>query len=307
MSYLPSPPRSPFLPPLVILFVLFQKSSVVSAWGRAGHSLTALIAEHIVSPETTDYLSSILLNETLSSVANWADSITHDEPWTQSLHFINVQGSPSSPCSASSPSSCVFDYSRDCADDICVAGAIANYTSRMSSPASAEDLYLSTKFLTHFVGDVHQPLHCARDVDRGGNTISPVKYTVTDQGDEFNLHQVWDFGIIENHLAAAYNSDLDLYADELVAMVGPGGEYASLVEEWLACPDGADKECTSKWGVESVETSLEFAYVNMEGEQIVAGDEIGEDYAKDRLSVVEQRLAMGGVRLAAILDKLAEA
>jgi hypothetical protein len=26
-------------------------------------------------------------------------------------------------------------------------------------------------FLTHFVGDIHQPLHCARKTDRGGNSI----------------------------------------------------------------------------------------------------------------------------------------
>jgi hypothetical protein len=55
---------------------------------------------------------------------------------------------------------CTFVYTRDCVDDACVAGAIANYTDRLKDTSlpkaqRAEAL----KFIVHFVGDIHQPLH----------------------------------------------------------------------------------------------------------------------------------------------------
>ena len=72
----------------------------------------------------------------------------------------------------------------------------------------------------------------------------------------------------------------------------------------MKCPDGGDRACTGAWGEESVAAALGFAYVGMDGEQIGDGDEITDEYAKDRLQVIEQRLAQGGVRLAAILDQI---
>jgi hypothetical protein len=58
-------------------------------------------------------------------------------------------------------------------------------------------------FVTHFVGDIHQPLHSARKSDKGGNTFH-VHFNATakkaffgHQKVEWNLHLVWDDGIID--------------------------------------------------------------------------------------------------------------
>lgn len=48
-------------------------------------------------------------------------------------------------------------------------------------------------WLTHLVGDMHQPLHVGRACDRGGNTIS-----VTWFGKRSNLHKVWNSEFV-NH------------------------------------------------------------------------------------------------------------
>ena len=48
-------------------------------------------------------------------------------------------------------------------------------------------------FLVHFVGDLHQPLHCADDNDRGGNDVPVQLYTRSTK-----LHAVWDNGLILN-------------------------------------------------------------------------------------------------------------
>src|SRR5690606_8224127 len=60
------------------------------------------------------------------------------------------------------------------------------------------------KFLIHFVGDLHQPLHCGYGDDKGGNT-----YQVNVAGEGSNLHRVWDYSVLASsgrdragHLAA---------------------------------------------------------------------------------------------------------
>jgi hypothetical protein len=58
-------------------------------------------------------------------------------------------------------------------------------------------------FLAHFVGDVHQPLHCGHVKDLGGNTIIVHWYTR-----KSNLHHVWDVNVIETALKEFYNEDV---------------------------------------------------------------------------------------------------
>jgi hypothetical protein len=49
------------------------------------------------------------------------------------------------------------------------------------------------KFIVHFIGDIHQPLHAGRPEDLGGNKI-PVRWN----GLQTNLHAVWDSVMIED-------------------------------------------------------------------------------------------------------------
>ena len=228
------------------------------------------------------------------------------------LHFINVEECTSAVFADRQKRSgldqllgsaaCTFTYSRDCVGDSCVAGAIANYTRRLSS---AVDLYTDLKFLTHFVGDAHQPLHCARAEDKGGNTISPVFYDVTDQGGEWDLHQIWDFGMIENHVAASFGGDASLFGESLVKAVREGGEYYDKVENWTSCLPSSSVECSSLWGQESVDLSLSQAYVDVTGEQITANFTVTDEYMEARIEVVSERLAQAGVRLAQLIEALA--
>ncbi len=51
---------------------------------------------------------------------------------------------------------------------------------------------LALKFLLHFVGDLHQPLHAADSLDLGGNTKR-----VSTQGFRLgNLHHFWDTSFV---------------------------------------------------------------------------------------------------------------
>ncbi len=66
-----------------------------------------------------------------------------------------------------------IDLARDCPPErSCVIRAIAVHIDTLRHPtASAVDKVEALKFLGHFVGDVHQPLHAGDAEDRGGNAI----------------------------------------------------------------------------------------------------------------------------------------
>ncbi|KAF9674080.1 hypothetical protein SADUNF_Sadunf10G0090600 [Salix dunnii] len=112
----------------------------------------------------------------LGSVCSWADKVRFRYQWSAPLHFINT------------PDVCIYKYTvRDCEDDTgekgrCVAGAINNYTTQLltyNSGSSQADNNLTEAllFLSHFMGDIHQPLHVGLASDRGGNTIDVHWYT----------------------------------------------------------------------------------------------------------------------------------
>ena len=53
----------------------------------------------------------------------------------------------------------------------------------------------SLKFLIHFVGDMHQPLHTLDNKDRGGNDVK-VEALRGEDGRATTLHGAWDTGLI---------------------------------------------------------------------------------------------------------------
>lgn len=98
------------------------------------------------------------------------------------------------------------------------------------------------RYLIHFVGDLHQPLHAVNNGDKGGNCV-PVKYfhheplpnPTHPEREDFspNLHQIWDTEIVERDMEI---SDAHRYADELderFRTESPSWEAAGIhVENW---------------------------------------------------------------------------
>jgi hypothetical protein len=58
----------------------------------------------------------------------------------------------------------------DGAADDCVIDKIQSFAAELANPATdLEEQIVALKFLLHFVGDMHEPLHASDDHDRGGN------------------------------------------------------------------------------------------------------------------------------------------
>jgi hypothetical protein len=104
----------------------------------------------------------------------------HSDKW----HFVDIpfDGHPHS----------LNDVQSFCGPNLCAPERIQHYSDLLHTSTKAADRAEAILFLSHFVGDVHQPLHSAeRNNDSGGNLVF-----VTVFGQTFNLHHVWDDEII---------------------------------------------------------------------------------------------------------------
>lgn len=166
---------------IALIAVLIPATSF--GWGRDGHRIIGHIAEQFLSTNARAAVRDLLGDESLADVSTWADEVRGSPAyrWTAPLHYVN-----------SPPGSDGYDAQRDCADGCCVVGAIEHYADVLRDSQAPRPVRIEAlKFLVHFVGDVHQPLHAGYGVDRGGNDVKVFFF-----GDNTNLHSLWDSGLI---------------------------------------------------------------------------------------------------------------
>lgn len=141
------------------------------------------------------------------------------------------------------------------------------------------------------MGDIHQPLHVGFTSDKGGNTIDVHWYTRKSV-----LHHVWDANIIETSEERFFNSDVERLVATLKKNITD--EWADQVETWEACSN--DKPaCPDVYATESIKAACNWAYKGVHEDSV-----LGDEYFLTRLPIANLRLAQGGVRLAAILNRI---
>jgi hypothetical protein len=253
-------------------------------WGQEGHSIIAEIAQHRLNDKTLRTVQKLIgQNVSLASVASWADDYRSGHPDTGGWHFVNIPDDRAT-----------YDPAVDCVKGNCVVDAIARFVKVLADCAnSMEERQQALKFVVHFVGDIHQPLHSSdrwdgytgRDYegnnlpgkdDLGGNTIK-----VTFFGTDTNLHAVWDTGLI---MHTVYN----------------WGAYVGRLETgWLAQRDVTDLSGGTPidWAVEAHKFGHEIAY------KYPDDGILGLEYLHKSQPVVDRQLALAGVRLARLLNE----
>lgn len=150
-------------------------------WDKAGHQAVVRIAASRLTPAVqaavADFLDSPDAVTGMDKYAAWADEIRKGRYSTAPWHYVDI------PITSDG-----YDAARDCANDDCVVAQITKEITvlkdkTLAKPVRAEALM----FLIHFVGDIHQPLHCANNDDKGGG-----KVVVMAGPQKTNLHAVWD-------------------------------------------------------------------------------------------------------------------
>jgi hypothetical protein len=176
------------------------------SWGNEGHEIIALIGQNYLDPAVRSKVSALLGADTddltahdIRAEATWADKYRDSDRngtklrynGTCEWHFVDIElhnpnldqacfDHPAVP--AATPAS--NGPPRDCVVD-----KIKQFSAELASSATnPEERIVALKFLLHFVGDLHQPLHASDGHDSGGN-----QKQVTAQGFRAgNLHYFWD-------------------------------------------------------------------------------------------------------------------
>ncbi len=266
----------------VITLLSLAISGSPPRWGVQGHHLVCEIAWQRLSPKARVLVQHLRDQDpdARDSFANdclWADAVrstTHK--FTYYYHFINIP-----------PNTTGMDRDRDCgvSDRRCAPWAIRHYA-RVLQDSTAPPLQRveALKFVAHFVGDLHQPLHAGRAADRGGNDV-PVWFfgERVIGGDTLNLHRIWDTYILARANRSAPQGAVQLNADITVAEA----------TEWSSAS-------LSTWVAESYRISEGLVYA------LPPGNRIGQQYYNRALSASKMQLQRAGVRLAALLNAIAD-
>jgi nuclease S1 len=289
-------PLAPFLLAACLTTLLPARAA---AWGGEGHRITARVAWARMKPETRAAVLKILDGfGSLEHASTWPDTLYgnpakygHTFRW----HYVDI------------PTESDHRYSpdRDCAQTAggdCAVNAIARERLVLaddSTPAFKRRAAL--RFVIHFVGDLHQPLHCAEDNNDEGGNLKPVCFMGKcweSSGKNYNLHRTWDKLMIL-HTGLTETRYVEKILERVAAMTGD--EVAAVI--------AGDPVA---WAEDAHRVAYERAYKlpatkknkkNPKKNKVYTYHILGPKYHKDNIGFVEDQLLRGGLRLAAVLDE----
>ncbi|CAG8950758.1 hypothetical protein HYFRA_00002971 [Hymenoscyphus fraxineus] len=275
--------------------LLASSLPVALGWGSLGHQTVAYVATNFVNELTKAKFQTILGDTTsdyLASIATFADSYRYTEggEFTSPYHYIDAMDSP--------PETCGVDFERDCPEEGCIVSAISNYTTRIQSSSLSEaEVLFAAKMVVHFVADIHQPLH-NENLAVGGNTI-----LVTFDGAATNLHAVWDTSIPQKFAGSATLAHAHTFAANLTDAI-QNGVYKNESATWLKGIDlSVPVETAMLWAVDA--NAFVCTAVIPEGPNVTTTIDLGGEYYRENIPVVQRQLAKAGYRLAKWLDLIA--
>jgi hypothetical protein len=298
------------------------------AWGCEGHRTVARIAARHLSTHARQQVHALLIAKPIDSslkrfcqpidpdpfvdAATWADDVRNVQH-TGAWHFLDIpRGARRDQAGAACPKQAG-----------CVTTAIAAQIRILQSHAPNVQRAAALRYVIHLVGDLHQPLHCTTNDDRGGNCV-PVQYFTTApalqkgkdgtpiKGDyKPNLHRIWDSSIIATDLKAR-SIKLSQLAPDL------DKRFSAQIAAWMAA-----QVALEDWAWDSHELAETLAYgklpkaipdeantgpatcaqANHVAERMLALDlRLDQPYQDAAVPVVNEQLAKAGVRLAKILN-----
>ena len=155
-----------------------------------------------------------------------------------------------------------------------------------SNNTSQAQKLASLKFLGHWVGDIHQPLHVSFEDDRGGNGI-----LVAGECGASNLHSAWDTRLV----LKAVGENAGEAATELMKSTTPDkveswthSESMDWANESLAIAEQAQPKYCIRQGASCDHPSGKVA--------------IDAAYVLANVPIIREQLQKSGVRLAHLLD-----
>lgn len=285
----------------------------VEGWGCPGHMLVAEIARRHLTANVTAAVDTIVHSFSSHGPFPMASDMVQAACWLDDLrgyrmygfndwHFVDkpfyyygeLEQGHGLPVVGEDPSN-IRVHLRD---------AVRGLQKSHSAPRFV--LEFSLFQLLHLMGDIHQPLHCTTLVspafpsgDRGGNEI-----IVRSDGVKIPLHRLWDnvCDVHFPHLARPLNQPdrerLHSWADRLVSRYG--NRVAPLVQNFTFSP--------TLFASESYDFAVNTSYKDGTAAYHPGAAPVilTEKYMRRCRSVARQRIVLGGLRLAKVLNQVFE-
>ncbi|CUS09343.1 unnamed protein product [Tuber aestivum] len=281
--------------PANFLIPVLPLAPLTSAWGMLGHRTVALLSTRYLLPETAQWVRELLGTESIVAASTWADGFSHskDGRYSAPWHWIDAKDNP--------PHTCEVKYSRDCKKDQgCIVSALVNMTGRVTNEGlSRYERTMALKFIIHFIGDIHQPLH-TEDLLRGGNGIN-----VTFDGRDKNLHSVWDSAIPEKHIGGNEVRHAATWSNSLHTEIETGRfNDPSIKQSWSGCIDPTTpQKCALVWASGSNRWVCDYV-LPPDYPEGFEGSELGGEYYDGAVAIVDELVAQAGWRLAGYLNMI---
>lgn len=254
-------------------------------WNVPGHQLVAKIAEDLLQDESQDTLRAAMAiiaadpdpkrsqAGDFSDYAAWPDTNKSDPAFkslTGSWHYVDIVYDPRNPQS----------YPPTLPAEPHLLSAIRDQLEMLRSGSDVDKRAAAFAFILHFVGDIHQPLHCAElhngefpNGDRGGNSFTLA------QGK--NLHSLWD------GLLTVLTKDL-------------GGSSSRLRHKYKRSDFAAElaKSDPAQWAWES-HVLARVAYDEILAEPVES--RASKSYIDKAITIAERQAMLGAYRLSSLL------
>jgi hypothetical protein len=286
------------------------------AFGDVGHEVVALVARAQLDAHAATEADRLLkldapafkmrdggmTSDSWARQATWADYYRDSQRTSGALperihsyawHFVDIElngGSLDSACFGF-PKPAPGTPASQGPDPDCIVHKIEQFAAELASPEVPDpEKALALKFLMHFVGDIHQPLHAADNLDHGGNTETAVVDT-----SKAALHSHWDTTFVTRIGAAAGQSQTDPQA--VVAALGQPTPVEAAQWSGPANPRA--------WALESYALAQSYVYGPLPT-PVTTGTTtvytLSPAYVKNATAVTANQLLKAGYRLAAILN-----
>ena len=278
-----------YLALIAAVLALFAAARPAAAYWEYGHESVARIAWEQMRPDSRRAVAALLRQgklldtpgcpvATLEQASVWADCIKplgDRFAYAYSWHYQNVD--------VCKP----FDLKSACKDGHCVSAQIERNARLLADrTVPTRERLMALAFLTHFVGDLHQPMHAGDHGDLGGNRVA-ANYGII--GGRTNLHGIWDGWLAERAISTPPSGPSAILA------ATPTAERARLaggtVEEWSR----------ELWG-----KSRDLAYKTMVddpcGPAPAERPVLSEAEVQALIPAVRDNVLAGGLRLARLID-----
>jgi len=269
------------------------------AWGDEGHMTVAQIAEHFLQPSVKTQITAMLAADTdpltkhdFESEATWADKYrdanerrSHYEE-TENWHFTDLEISHPDLETAcfGRPSLTGGVVASNGQAKACAVDKVKQFAAELkASGTDPEERLYALKFIMHFVGDLHQPLHSSDNGDRGGNDVKVTADGIAHHSRD-ELHGYWDTQFVQ-----ALAPSPGALATKLIAEITPAqaASWASGTPE--------------QWAMEAFAISQKDAYGTPPLSK-ASPQHLSAAYVAVAEKDVALQLSKAGVRLAYVLN-----